>query len=223
MHNRKPVTFNFMGDAGYDGGNIRPQGNPDSKESHVSLDLSLSLGYTPSSAATYKVKQETDFKKLQRKEKISGGAFPLGSSGAGTDAGISLELSLSSYNIPTEAIQYKESSDQYTRGLDVPDLSPEASDISLDLCLGMNKSRRIDVGERSGNRNNDCGLKNDFDGGLTLVLNGWSTSDKKTKRMRSPKLSTNTNKRRKLVEAGTELHDPCCIKKKIVTSDLGDM
>ncbi|KAK8480006.1 hypothetical protein V6N13_060372 [Hibiscus sabdariffa] len=211
------------------GGNIGPkQGNPDSKESHVSLDLSLSLGYTSSSAATDKVKQEIDYKKLQCREKISGGAFLLGSSDAGTDAGISLSLSLSCGNTSTESIQYEESCDQA-----VPDMmcmekrsgasSPEASDISLDLCLGMNKSRRIDVSEHSGNRNNNCGLKNEFDGGLTLVLNGWSTSDKKTKRMRSPKLSTNTNKRRKLVEAGTEVHEPWCIKKKFVTSDLSDM
>ncbi|KAL4297299.1 hypothetical protein GQ457_12G000970 [Hibiscus cannabinus] len=169
MPGMKLVTFNFMDD--YDGGNISPK-----QDNHVSLDLSLSLGYTSSSAATDKVKQEFDFKKLQCKEKISGGAFPLGSS----DAGISLKLCLSSHNISTEAIQYKESSDQCTRNLAVPDLTPEASDISLDLCLGMNKSRRIDVG----NRNNNCGLKNDFDSGLglTLALNGWSTSNKKKKR-----------------------------------------
>ncbi|KAK8685048.1 hypothetical protein V6N13_041059 [Hibiscus sabdariffa] len=207
MPGRKLVTFNFMDD--YDGGNISPK-----LDNHVSLDLSLSLGYTSSSAATDKVKQELDFKKLQCKEKISGGAFPLGSS----DAGNSLKLCLSSDNISTEAIQYKESSDQCTRDLAVPDLSPEASDISLDLCLGMNKSRRIDVG-------NNCGLKNDFDSGLglTLALNAWSTSNNKKKRI-YPKLSANTNKKRKLVAAATDqVHDPWCIKKKLVPSDLSDM
>ncbi|KAL4339402.1 hypothetical protein GQ457_08G000610 [Hibiscus cannabinus] len=173
MQDRKPIAFNFM-----------------------ELDLSLLLGSTPSSGATGNVKQEIDYKELQCKDKISGGVFPLGSGGAGTDAGISLELSLSCGNTSTEAIQY-----QYT--------SDEKSDISLDLCLGMNKRPRIDVGDRGNRNNNDSGLmKNEFDGdlGLTLAL-----------------------KRRKLVEARTEVvglglvHDPWCIKKKIVTSDLSDM
>ncbi|KAK8515515.1 hypothetical protein V6N13_139506 [Hibiscus sabdariffa] len=187
MQDRKLIAFDFMDE----GGNIRPkQGNPDS---HVSLDLSLSLGSTPSSAAS-KVKHEIDYKELQCKEKNSSGAFPLGS---GTDVGISLELSLSCGNTSTEAIQY-----QCTRGLAVADMMcMEKSDISLDLCLGMNKRPRIDVGDHR-NRNDNCGL------GLTLAL-------------KRRKLSSDTNKTRKLVEAGS--HDPWCIKKKIVTSDLSDM
>ncbi|KAK8545189.1 hypothetical protein V6N13_066483 [Hibiscus sabdariffa] len=180
MQDKKLIAFNFMDE----GGNIRSkQENPDRKDSHVSLNLSLSLGYTP-------VKQEIDYKELQCKEKMS--------SGAGTDAGISLELSLSCGNTPTEAIQYQCTGD-------------EKSDISLDLCLGMNKRPRIDVGDRGNRNNNDSGLmKNDFDSGLGLTL-----------ALKRRKLSTNTNKTRELVEAGT--HDPWCIKKKIVTSDLSDM
>ncbi|KAK8545192.1 hypothetical protein V6N13_066486 [Hibiscus sabdariffa] len=175
MQDRKPIAFNFM-----------------------ELDLSLSLGSTPSSGATGNVKQEIHYKELQCKEKISGGVFPLGSGGASTDAGISLELSLSCGNTSTEAIQYQCTGD-------------EKSDISLDLCLGMNKRPRIDVGDRGNRNNNDSGLmKNDFDSGLGLTL-----------ALKRRKLSTNTNKTRELVEAGP--HDPWCIKKKIVTSDLSDM
>ncbi|KAK8477650.1 hypothetical protein V6N13_132112 [Hibiscus sabdariffa] len=61
MPDRKLIRFNFMDD--YGDGNITPkQGNPYGKGSHVSLDLSLSLGYMPlpSSAATEKYKESSD-------------------------------------------------------------------------------------------------------------------------------------------------------------------
>ncbi|GMI96498.1 hypothetical protein HRI_003319100 [Hibiscus trionum] len=226
MPDRKLIFFNFMDD----GGDIREkEGSPDREESHTSVDLSLSLGCTPSPAATDKVKQD------KKSEKSSGG-FPSESKKAGTDAGISLELSLSRGCISTrtdeekQLIQYKESSDdEYTADLDVRDMtcmekssgasSPEASDISLELCLALRNSLGVEAGNHR-NRNNN--------GGLTLALNdGFNfTCNKKRKRVESPNLSSNRNKRRRLAEAevraGQE-HDPWCIKKKLTTSDLSDM
>ncbi|TYG97623.1 hypothetical protein ES288_A10G053300v1 [Gossypium darwinii] len=205
---------------------------PDCEESNVSLELSLS-----SWSSVTLGRQEIHYNKLQSRIEKSSGVFR--SEPSYTTSKISLELSISVDNMSTktderkQAICYEESNDQYTRKLDATDadISLELSlsmnkpqgdyftsnaDSSLEWSLSMNKPPGVEVGER----NNHHKLK--INEALTLA----TTSDKFTskKRQTMGKL-TNGNKRNK-VEIPTEVRhhdDPWCIKKKLYTSDLGNM
>ncbi|PPS03768.1 hypothetical protein GOBAR_AA16904 [Gossypium barbadense] len=216
---------------------------PDCEESNVSLELSLS-----SWSSVTLGRQEIHYNKLQSRIEKSSGVFR--SEPSYTTSKISLDVDNMSTKTDErkQAICYEESNDQYTRKLDATDadISLELvevgernnhyklninealtlattsdyftsnADSSLEWSLSMNKPPGVEVGER----NNHHKLK--INEALTLA----TTSDKFTskKRQTMGKL-TNGNKRNK-VEIPTEVRhhdDPWCIKKKLYTSDLGNM
>ncbi|KAB2060883.1 hypothetical protein ES319_A10G049800v1 [Gossypium barbadense] len=138
-----------------------------------------------------------------------------------TDADISLELSLSMNKPPRVEVgernnHYKLNINEALTLATTSDNFTSNADSSLEWSLSMNKPPGVEVGER----NNHHKLK--INEALTLA----TTSDKFTskKRQTMGKL-TNGNKRNK-VEIPTEVRhhdDPWCIKKKLYTSDLGNM
>ncbi|KAH1048312.1 hypothetical protein J1N35_039096 [Gossypium stocksii] len=173
----------------------------------ISLELSISVDNTSTDerkqAICYKERNDQYTRKLDA-----------------TDADISLELSLSMNKPPRVEVgernnHYKLNINEALTLATTSDNFTSNADSSLEWSLSMNKPPGVEVGERNHHK-----LK--INEALTLA----TTSDKFTskKRQTMAKL-TNRNKRNK-VEIPTEVRhhdDPWCIKKKLYTSDLGNM
>ncbi|GMI71698.1 hypothetical protein HRI_000839100 [Hibiscus trionum] len=231
------VLFDFMGVLG-EGEDIRAREiniNPVHEDTHVSLDLSLSLRLSLDSSAT------TDMGKKRQEIHCKKSEGTTEKSNAGTDGGVSLQLSLSSDNMSTGTSKTDKGKQVIAYKQNVPNmmcmeknsgvLSQEQTDMSLELSLAVNGSWGLEVGESSNhqNLNKSCSITKDFDRDLTLALTDGLTSHKKRKAMENPKHCATVNKKRRVKTESRRMnelrvwHDPWCIKKRLTKSDLSDM